>query len=186
MHFQHIINNQSTLQQPTLAITSTPDTQKIPTTLLFRPLPSTVSNETSLPTKIVTVDTPTGSPCRRCLQDGKQGEKLLLFSYDPWLGDSAYRQPGPIFVHAEPKCELAIFKGDGTDGLPEQQRKRFLSVRAIDVKNDMIGYDTLPGTELVERAERFFKEDEDVKYLHVHYAGPGCFGVRIDRGHEGL
>lgn len=165
-------------------MTSALTPQKIPTTLQYRPLPSALPSTQTLPTKTVTVTIPHSLPCRRCLRDGLPGEKLTLLSYDPWLGDSAYRQPGPIFVHAD-GCEAAIFRGDGEDELPEQQRVRFLAVRAIDGKNDMIGFDTVPGTDLVGRSERFF-QNEEVKYLHVHYAAPGCFAVRIDRGNGGI
>ena len=66
-------------------------------------------------------------PCRRCLTDAEPGETLLLLSYDPWLVDSPYRQPGPVFVHEQ--CETAV-----VTALPEQQRRRLLSVRAFDAE----------------------------------------------------
>ena len=50
----------------------------------------------------------------------------------------------------------------------------------------MVGYDTISGDDLIARAETFLKERGEgcAEYLNVHYAGPGCFAVRIDRGEE--
>jgi hypothetical protein len=45
----------------------------------------------------------------------------------------------------------------------------------------MVDAAVLQGDELVEKAGRMF-EDEKVGYLHVHYAGPGCFALRVERG----
>jgi len=42
------------------------------------------------------------------------------------------------------------------------------------------GVHTLVGDELVEKAEQMLG-NEAVSYLHVHYAAPGCFAVRVER-----
>ena len=155
----------------------------IPTTLKWRPLPAPLDsgiNDASL-TKTVIVDKENSYPCRKCLKDGKIGEQMLLLSYDPWLGDSPYRQPGPIYIHEQPKCELATFKDGTSTTVPEQQRRRLISVRAFDNKHMMKGGDVFHGTDLLQKAEEFF-ENENVEYIHVHNAIPGCFAVRIDRG----
>ena len=156
----------------------------IPATLRYRPLPAPVEQATNgnVPSKIIIIDSPGNYPCRKCLMDGKVSERMLLFSYDPFLGDSPYRQPGPIFVHDEPKCEMAEL-GPG-DFMPEQQRKRLMNVRAFDSRHMMIGHDIVDGENLLDRAEEFFGQEgnEYVDYVHVHNAKPGCFAVRIDRG----
>ena len=106
---------------------------------------------------------------------------MLLLSYDPFVGDSPYRQYGPIFVHAEPKCELASFAPGADLDVPEQQRgKEKLSVRAFDGQHMMVGTDVVAGGDLVEKAGEYF-EQSGVEYVHVHYAGPGCFAVRVDK-----
>ena len=157
-------------------------TQLIPQTIRFRPLPAPLESATSDLAPIHSIVKANNmNPCRRCLRDAKIGDKVTLLSYDAWLGDSPYRQSGPIFVHADDSCALADLSGEGAL-VPEQHRRRFLSVRAMDEKNMMVGFDTLEGVDLVDRAEKFFEEQRDVEYLHVHYAGPGCFAVRIDRG----
>jgi hypothetical protein len=103
---------------------------------------------------------------------------LHLIPYNPFPADakdSPYQGPGPIFVHAH-ECA----KYDKAE-VSEQQTKRLLSVRAYDGQHMMVNYDTLKGEGLVEKATDMFG-DEKVQYLHVHYAGPGCFAVRVERG----
>jgi hypothetical protein len=115
-----------------------------------------------------------GWPCRRCLQDARIGEVMLLVSYDPWSIDSPFRQPGPVFVH-ERDCEP--WSGEG---LPEQLTCRLLSVRVIDHDGMQIAADVVPGTDLSTALDRALSND-DTAFVHVHNAGPGCFAVRVDR-----
>lgn len=107
--------------------------------------------------------------------DGKLKEEMLLLSYDPFLGDSPYSGAGPIFVHKEPCAPY-----QGVD-VPEQQRRRLLSLRAYDRRHMMVDAEVLQGIELQEVASRML-EDNGVEYLHVHNAKPGCFAVRVERG----
>lgn len=146
------------------------------------PAPLDFGTHASMPTKLVEVTTDnTGLPCRKCLTDGQPEQKTALFSYDPFLGDSPYRQYGPIFVHAEPECQLASCASAVEADIPEQQyRWQNLSVRAFDEKHMMVGYDVVAGRDLIKKAEEVFGQD-GVEYLHVHYAGPRCFAVRIDK-----
>lgn len=44
----------------------------------------------------------------------------------------------------------------------------------------MVNSAILPGDGLKEKAD-IMLGDENVAYLHVHYAGPGCFAVRVER-----
>lgn len=44
----------------------------------------------------------------------------------------------------------------------------------------MVDQAVVAGGELVGKAEEMFKRDA-VDYVHVHYAGPGCWAVRIDK-----
>ncbi len=114
---------------------------------------------------------------------------MVLLSYDPFLGDSPYRQAGPIYVHVEPECTMAILGGitapgdekDGGDLVPEQLRRRMLSLRAFDGRHMMVGTAVVLGDELVVAVRKLCVEGDGVEYVHVHFAGPGCFAVRIDR-----
>ncbi|KAK2756000.1 hypothetical protein FQN54_005798 [Arachnomyces sp. PD_36] len=121
------------------------------------------------------VDEESSAPCRRCLQDGKVGEEMVLTPYDPFLDTSPYSGLGPIFVHRK-ACER--YECDGS--VPDQQRRRLLSVRAFDEKHMLVGFAVTEGKDLAEKAEGLFK-DLGAEYLHAHYAGPGCFAVRVDK-----
>jgi hypothetical protein len=43
-----------------------------------------------------------GEPVRCCLRDATAGEELVLFSYQPPLPPSPYREFGAVLAHAEP------------------------------------------------------------------------------------
>jgi hypothetical protein len=144
-------------------------------TLAVRPLPAPLPSST-LGTRTIVVDEPNAYPCRRCLRDARPGETVVLLSYDPFDPDAEtpYRQPGPIFVHAEP-CAF-----EPSESLPTQLTGRLLSVRAFDGGHLMLGGVVIDGAELQETAERLLGDDA-VAYLHVHNAAPGCFAARIER-----
>ena len=146
--------------------------------IAIRPLPAPLPNAASLPAAAVrelVADEPDAYPCRRCLTDALPGERLLLLSYDPFTGDSPYRQPGPIFVH-ERDCVPGL---DLTE-VPEQLTRRRLSVRSFDTEHLMLGGEVIDGVGLEHRATELLA-DPTVAYLHVHNAGPGCFAARVDR-----
>lgn len=140
------------------------------------PAPLSLDSTPSSLTKTMTVDEENSFPCRRCLQDGKIGDVMLLAPYDPWLGDSPYRQPGPVFVHLNPNCEP--YKPDGH--LPDQLHRRLMSVRCFGADHCLVSADVVPGDKLMELSAKMM-EDDKAEYIHVHNARPGCFAVRIDR-----
>jgi hypothetical protein len=149
------------------------------TALRFCPLPAPLPDLDALPadrTSRVVADAPNAYPCRRCLRDAEPGEELVLLSYDPFLGTSAYRQPGPVFVHAR---ECAADPQDLVRA-PEQLRRRQLSLRGFDAAHRQIASAVIAGAD-VEPASRQLFGDPAVAYLHVHNAGPGCFAVRVER-----
>jgi uncharacterized protein DUF1203 len=110
-----------------------------------------------------------GEPCRRCLRRAVAGEPLLLLGYDPFVVRSPYAGLGPVFVHEA--CGAA---GDGA----EQVRGSVLSVRAYDEDAMLLDAEVMPGEALGGRAAELL--DGDAAFLHVHFAGPGCFAFRID------
>lgn len=142
-------------------------------TALPTPLPVGQPNALTIP-----VISDEGFPCRRCLQDGTPGETMLLLPYNPFPSipsPSPYAGPGPIYVHREP---CTPYQCDGS--VPDQQRRRLLAVRAYDKDHMMVDCAVVQGTELKGKAGELLGGD-GVSFLHVHYAGPGCFAVRIDR-----
>ncbi len=115
-------------------------------------------------------------PCRRCLRNAEVGDELALASYDPFLLRSPYSGDGPVFVHAHGCEPFAPAPG----ALSEQVEGRVLSLRAYD-------RDAMMSDAVVTKGERFRErvtallEDPEVEFLHVHFAGPGCFAFRVDR-----
>lgn len=120
------------------------------------------------------VTEPNTAPCRRCLTDIEPGEDRVLVSYDPFTVDSPYRSASPVFVHA-----AACTRYEGVE-IPEQQRRRLLSLRAFDAAAMMREADVVPGTELSSALDRMLADGE-VEFIHVHNAKPGCFAVRVTR-----
>ena len=115
-------------------------------------------------------------PCRRCLRDAEPGDHLALTSYDPFRVRSPYAGEGPVFVHAD-GCEPF----DGAPGaVSEQVAGRVLSVRAYDRDAMLTEATVLEGERFRDRATELL-EDPEVEFLHVHFAGPGCFAFRVDR-----
>ena len=147
-----------------------------------RPLPAPLAPSAELrpDTTTIVVDEQNAYPCRRCLRDAEPGETVVLLSYDPFDDDAetAYRQPGPIFVHRAPCAHVPA------DAVPDQLTRRLLSVRSFGRDHRMLGGVVVQGSELEAAADRLL-DDVSVAYLHVHNAGPGCFAARIDRADTG-
>ena len=153
-------------------------------TIAFTPLPAPLPDVTSLPAdavRHVVADVPHSYPCRRCLRDAEPGDALVLLSYDPFLGTSPYRQPGPVYVHAAP-CgpDAADVTSTAEHPAPAQLLRRRLSVRGFDADHLMVATDLVDGPDVATSAARMLT-DASVAYIHVHNAAPGCFAVRIDR-----
>jgi hypothetical protein len=147
------------------------------TTFAIRALPAPLPPLASLSpatVRTIVVDEPDAYPCRRCLTDALPGERVLLLSYDPFTGDSPYRQPGPIFVHER---DCAPVPGER---IPNQLTRRTLSLRSFDEQHLMVAGEVIDGSDLEEWATRVLA-DARVAYVHVHNAGPGCFAARLER-----
>lgn len=126
--------------------------------------------------KRMRVDECPGFPCRVSLEDAPIGETVLLLHWEHLQTVSPYRASGPIFVR-----ENAHAPAEFTDAVPEQLRRRLLSVRAYDGDDMMRAAEVLQGDTLETQIKTYFA-DPSIRYLHVHNARPGCFACRIDRG----
>jgi len=142
------------------------------TTFMIRSLPAgEVDADPSLARR-VRADGP--SPCRRCLRNAEIGEALVLVPYNPFTLESPYAGEGPVFVHADGCPAHQPLPG----AICEQVFGRLLSVRAYDAQAMMLSSEVLPGEQLAERAAALLGSDG--AFLHVHFAGPGCFAFRVD------
>ena len=115
-------------------------------------------------------------PCRRCLRNAAIGDPLVLAAYNPFAHASPYAGDGPVFVHAR-DCEP--FR-PVPDDVSEQVDGRVLSVRAYDEDATMTGATVIAGEQFAERVPELLG-DPRTTFLHVHFAGPGCFAFRVDR-----
>ncbi len=116
-----------------------------------------------------------GYPCRVSLTDAQAGDEVILVNYEHQDADTPYRSRHAVYVrHGETRY-------DKVGEIPEQLRKRLLSVRAFDESGMMVDADVIEGRLLEEMIGRFFANDA-VAYLHLHYARPGCYAARVDRG----
>jgi Protein of unknown function (DUF1203) len=115
-----------------------------------------------------------GYPCRVSLTDAAAGDEVILVNYEHQDADTPYRSRHAVYVRKGEK------RYDAIGAIPEQLRKRLLSVRAFDTEGMMVDADVIEGRMLESMIERFFANDA-VAYLHLHYARPGCYAARVDR-----
>jgi hypothetical protein len=115
-----------------------------------------------------------GYPCRVSLTDSAPGDELILLNYEHLPVDSPYRMRFAIFVRRGEKTY------DQVNEVPEQLRRRVLSVRALDAQGMMTGFELVDGRDLEPAIERLL-HPADAEYLHVHFAAPGCYAARVER-----
>ena len=116
-----------------------------------------------------------GYPCRVSLTDSRPGDELILVNYEHHPVASPYRMRFAVYVR---RGETTF---DAVDEVPEQLRGRMLAVRAFDNAAMMVGWELVDGRELEAAIERRFAEPR-AAYLHIHFAAPGCYAARVDRG----
>jgi hypothetical protein len=116
-----------------------------------------------------------GYPCRISLQDAEPGERVVLVPFCHQSASSPYRATGPVFVR-----EAAQTASVAPNTVPALLRTRLLSVRAYDDHHLMTGADVIDGRELEPLLTQRLASGT-VGYIHVHFAGPGCYACRVDR-----
>jgi hypothetical protein len=114
------------------------------------------------------------APCRVSLTDAEPGQEILLVNFEHHPVDNPYHSHYAIWVRPGERTY------DAVDQVPEQLRRRTLSLRAWDKDDMMAGFDVVDGRQLEGAVEKLFA-DPRTSYIHAHYAGPGCYAARIDR-----
>lgn len=122
----------------------------------------------------VVADQPHGYPCRISLTDAQPGQALILLHYEHQPADSPFRASHAIYIREGER------QYDRVDEVPDQLRRRLLSVRGFDARGMLRDADVVQGTALEPLVERLFA-DAQVAYLHIHMARPGCYAARVDR-----
>ena len=117
-----------------------------------------------------------GFPCRVSLADAEIGEEVLLIHYEHQSAATPFRASHAVYIR--PGVRQAA---PAPNQVPEPLRSRTLSLRAFDDAGMMVYADLAEGPELEAAIERIFAIPE-VSYLHLHFAKPGCYAARVDRG----
>jgi hypothetical protein len=118
-----------------------------------------------------------GYPCRISLTDAQAGDEVLLVNYEHHPVNTPFRSSHAIYVRAGEETY------DEVNQVPEQLRRRLLSIRAYDAQGLLLDADVTEGRELASCVKRLL-ENEQAAYLHAHYAKPGCYAARIERAHD--
>jgi hypothetical protein len=123
---------------------------------------------------VISVDSPTGYPCRHCLRFAQLGERVILFPYAAIPPGHPYSESGPIFVHAE-ACERYA----GPCEFPADLRKGRV-MRAYNSKFDMIDAEIVDGSEPQTVIEKLFQNPETA-FVDARSVTRGCYTFRIQR-----
>lgn len=125
--------------------------------------------------KRMIVDEVPGFPCRVSLQDAELGEEIILFSFQYHKANSPYQATGPIFVRKIAKtAKLEI------NEIPRMFNHRLLSLRGYNSEGFMKEAIIIGGKNLREQIVQIFKND-NINYIHIHNAKPGCFNCKVIR-----
>ncbi|MGW1991524.1 DUF1203 domain-containing protein [Embleya sp. NPDC001921] len=116
-----------------------------------------------------------GEPLRCCLRDTEEGERLILFGYEPPLPASPYREIGPVFAHAD-ACP-----GPVGDSYPPQWRARRQVFRAYDARGRIHPTSRVHDTDDPEPALAEILADPEVTEIHSRNITYGCFMFTIVR-----
>ncbi|HEY2743539.1 MAG TPA: DUF1203 domain-containing protein [Polyangia bacterium] len=117
-----------------------------------------------------------GEPLRCCLRNARAGEAILLFSYEPPIGDgrSPYREVGAVFAHAAP-CEAPTGGAYPAAWLGKPQ-----VLRAYDARGWIVDALVHDGKTPEPEIARLFAQ-ESVVEIHSRNVAYGCFMFRITR-----
>jgi hypothetical protein len=115
-----------------------------------------------------------GYPCRVSLTDAAPGDTVILLNYEHQRVASPFRSSHAIYVREGERTFDAI------DAVPQQLRKRVLSLRGFDTHGMLRSAELVDGTRLESGIETVFAEPS-VEYIHAHFAKFGCYAALIER-----
>ena len=123
----------------------------------------------------VVADHAPGFPCRVSLREAEPGEPVLLVNFEHLAVPTPYRSRYAFYVREGAEQALPAM-----NELPDILTRRVLSLRALSPAGLLQGAELVPGAQLKEAIGRWLTRD-DVGYLHLHNAAPGCYAARVDR-----
>lgn len=116
-----------------------------------------------------------GFPCRVSLREAAVGEAVLLVNFEHLAVSTPYRSRYAIYVREG--AEEAV---PAANELPDILTRRVLSLRALSAEGLLQGAELVEGAQLQDVIGRWLSRDE-VAYLQLHNAAPGCYAARVDR-----
>ena len=124
---------------------------------------------------IALLDADGGEPLRCCLRNADAGEALLLFGYEPPIGNSPYREIGAVFAHAE-ACAGPAAPGD----YPTAWRGRPQVLRSYDRRGWILDAVVHDGAQPEAAIARLFAAAEATQ-IHSRNVAYGCFMFLVTR-----
>ncbi len=121
------------------------------------------------------VDEFPGFPCRVSLEDAEIGEEVILLPYQHHKTNSPYQSSGPIFVRKIAKSSIYEI-----NEIPKMFNHRLLSLRGYDKNAIMKDASVIEGNNLRAQLFKIF-ENDDIQYIHIHNAKPGCYNCLVER-----
>lgn len=115
-----------------------------------------------------------GFPCRVSLTDATPGDEVVLLNYEHHSVATPFRSSFAIYVREGERTY------DEVNQVPQQLRRRLLSLRAYDANGMLLNAEVVDGPELESGIGQMFANDT-VAYLHAHFAKPGCYAAKILR-----
>ena len=116
-----------------------------------------------------------GFPCRVSLADAEVGEEVILVNHEHQTADTPYRASHAVFIRqAGNETQPAVGE------TPQMLRTRVLSLRGFDEAGMMVMTDVVDGDVLEKALDDMF-QNAGVAYIHIHFAGAGCYAARADR-----
>ena len=114
-------------------------------------------------------------PCRCCLRRTREGERRILFTYNPYPGPGEVPVAGPVFIHEERCAPYA------QAGFPEELRGLPMVLEGHLRDGAGVVRRRLGGAPVEDRIEELL-QDPRIAFLSIRNAEAGCFMARVVRG----
>jgi hypothetical protein len=129
------------------------------------------------PMRVLTNDSPNGTPLRCCLREARIGESVALISWRPLheAPASVYAEVGPVFIHAN---ECSGYQDEHS--YPQGFRHRQQVLRSYSAAGDMLDAVLIEGTQAESAIAELFA-DTDAAVLHSRNVEAGCYMFAVYR-----
>jgi hypothetical protein len=149
-------------------------TEALRSTLRYEPLPAALAADATR----IWIDEDGGAPLRCCLRDSRPGECIALVAVTPAGPQGAYRETGPVFLHAD-GCS-----GPADAGYPDDFRRRTQVFRAYDRAGAIVGGEVVPPGSGQEEAAARLLAAPAIAFVQTRNVVFGCYMLTIRRRAE--